>query len=56
MRFSADKERFKLKYLWQSLTDWKTYVAREFSLPTKISHPDDIILSWNVYGNVGADP
>ncbi|KAI0283389.1 MFS general substrate transporter [Russula aff. rugulosa BPL654] len=27
MRFSADEERFKLKYLWQCLTDWKTYAA-----------------------------
>ncbi|KAF8846262.1 MFS general substrate transporter [Paxillus ammoniavirescens] len=27
MQFSAGGESFKLKYLWQSLTDWKTYVA-----------------------------
>jgi hypothetical protein len=53
MRFSADEERFKFKYVWQCLTDWKTYVAREF-LRTKISHCDDIILSWNMFGNVSA--
>ena len=56
MRFSADEERFKLKYLWQCLTDWKTYAAREFSLPTKISLRDDIIRSWNVCRSVGAVP
>ena len=54
MRFSDEK--FELKYLWQSLSDWKTYVAREFCLPTKISHCGDIILSWNGCGNVGAVP
>ncbi|KAF8481298.1 MFS general substrate transporter [Russula ochroleuca] len=27
MRFSADEEKFELKYLWQCLTDWKTYVT-----------------------------
>jgi len=27
MRFSADEEKFKLKYLRQCLTDWKTYVT-----------------------------
>jgi hypothetical protein len=28
MRSSADEEEFKLKYLWQCLTDWKTYLTR----------------------------
>jgi hypothetical protein len=56
MRFSADEERFKLKYMWQCLTDWKTYVAREFSLPTKISYRGDIIHSWNMCGIVSAVP
>jgi len=27
MRFSADGEKFDLRYLWQSLTDWKTFVT-----------------------------
>ena len=54
MRFSADKEGFKVKYLWQCLTDWKTYVTREFLFPRKISHRDDIILSWNKCGSVSA--
>ena len=56
MRFSADEERFKLKYLWQCLTDWKTYAAREFSLSTEISHRGDIIRSWNMRRSVGAVP
>ncbi len=56
MRFSADEEKFELKYLRQCLTDWKTYVARESRLPTKIPHRDDLILSWNMYGNVSVVP
>jgi MFS family permease len=28
MQFSADEEKLKLKYLWQCLTDWKTFVSR----------------------------
>ncbi|KIJ68580.1 hypothetical protein HYDPIDRAFT_82841 [Hydnomerulius pinastri MD-312] len=27
MQFSAGGEKFKLKYVWQSLKDWKTYLA-----------------------------
>ncbi|KAF9229153.1 MFS general substrate transporter [Gyrodon lividus] len=27
MQFSAGGEKFKLKYVWQSLKDWKTYIA-----------------------------
>ena len=27
MKFSAGGESFKLKYVWQSLSDWKTWVA-----------------------------
>ncbi len=33
MRFSADEDKFKLKYLWQCLSDWKTYVTRRSPLP-----------------------
>jgi hypothetical protein len=33
MRFSADEEKFELKYLWQCLTDWKTYVTCGSPLP-----------------------
>ena len=29
MKFSAGGESFKLKYVWQSLTDWKTWLASE---------------------------
>lgn len=32
MPFSAD-EKLKLKYLWQCLTDWKTFVSRRSPLP-----------------------
>ena len=31
--FDGDKEKFKLKYLWQCLTDWKTFVSRRSLLP-----------------------
>ena len=31
--FSADEEKFKLKYLWECLTDWKTYVSSRSSHP-----------------------
>src|SRR5580698_9353282 len=31
--FDGDKEKFKLKYLWQCLTDWKTFVSRRALLP-----------------------
>ena len=27
MKFSAGGESFKMRYVWQSLTDWKTWVA-----------------------------
>lgn len=27
MQFSAGGEVFKVKYIWASLKDWKTYVA-----------------------------
>lgn len=27
LKFSASGERFDFKYVWQSLRDWKTYVA-----------------------------
>jgi hypothetical protein len=33
MQFSADEEKLKLKYLWQCLTDWKTFVSRTSPLP-----------------------
>lgn len=29
MQFSAGGEQFKIKYVWQSLKDWKTYIASE---------------------------
>ena len=29
MQFSAGGEKFEVKYIWQSLKDWKTYVASE---------------------------
>jgi len=32
MQFSADEEKFKLKYLWQCLTDWKTFISRRSPL------------------------
>ena len=55
MHFSADEEKLKLKYLWQCLTDWKTYVSRRSPLPhpTWVGYSDDLIRSWNVDGNVG---
>ena len=31
MRFSAGGEQFKMKYVWQSLKDWKTYIASKLS-------------------------
>lgn len=27
IQFTAGEEKFKLKYLWQCLTDWKTYAT-----------------------------
>ena len=33
MLFGADEEKFRLKYLWQCLTDWKTFVSRKSPLP-----------------------
>jgi hypothetical protein len=33
MRFTAEEEKFKLKYLWQCLTDWKTYATCGSPLP-----------------------
>ncbi|KAH0838212.1 MFS general substrate transporter [Lanmaoa asiatica] len=32
MQFSAGGEQFKKKYVWQSLKDWKTYIASELCL------------------------
>jgi len=34
-RFSADGETFKLKYLRECLTDWKTYVTRRLPAQTR---------------------
>ncbi len=59
MRFSADEEKFELKYLRQCLTDWKTYVTRGSPSPqlrSVIVMTYDLIRSWNVYGNVGVIP
>jgi hypothetical protein len=33
MQFSAGGEEFKVRYIWQSLRDWKTYVASTCILP-----------------------
>jgi hypothetical protein len=33
MLFGADDEKLKIKYLWQCLTDWKTFVSSRSSLP-----------------------
>lgn len=55
MLFGTDEEKVKVKYLWQCLTDWKTFVSRRFPLPnpTSVGHCDDFIHSWIGYGNVG---
>ena len=34
MKFSAGGEKFKMKYVWQSLADWKTWLASE-SYPSR---------------------
>ena len=51
--FVGDEEKFKLKYLWQCLRDWKTFASRRSPLLDLVRHCDDFIHSWNVYGNVG---
>ena len=32
-QFSAAGEKLKLKYIWQSLVDWKTWVCSELCCP-----------------------
>ena len=33
MRSNAGGEQFKIKYVWQSLKDWKTYIASKSCFP-----------------------
>lgn len=32
MQYSAGGEKFNIKYIWQSLRDWKTWVASEYRI------------------------
>ena len=52
MKFSASGEKFKMKYVLQSLRDWKTWIAS-----TSTSSPrglkSDIQLSGHLHGLVG---
>lgn len=51
MQFSAGGEQFKMKYIWQSLRDWKTYIASEFCilLLTLISNVSNDFLLVGIY-------
>lgn len=53
MQFSAGGEQFKAKYVWQSLTDWKTYIASEscmlFVDPRRLR---SLYLSGHIHGLV----
>ena len=38
MLLGGDEEKFKLKYLWQCLSDWKTFASRKSFFPTLVGH------------------
>ena len=53
MKFSAAGEKFKMKYVAQSLRDWKTWVSSMWSFP-KMSNAESELLSGDLHGIVGA--
>lgn len=49
MQFSAGGEQFKTKYVWQSLKDWKTYIASESYLLLLIGDVSDGSVLVGIY-------
>ena len=52
MQFSAGGEQFSTKYIWQSLKDWKTYIASELCLLFLICNVSNDCLSGHIHGLV----
>lgn len=45
-KFSAAGESFKKKYVWKSLTDWKTWIASESVFCTSLVGSLTVELKW----------
>lgn len=52
MQYSAGGETFNKRYIWKSLTDWKTWIASKWYIFVSIDPSLTSILSGDIHGIV----